>query len=316
MAKFDLAKKLRKKIKTIRETNEINLNSSDIKIKQIATALYFIDKFALRVGNEKGEDESDTVGVTSLRREHVELLDDLEIKLDFLGKDSVRYVNTVKIDPLVYKNIAEFMTNKEDSANLFDKIIPNDVNKYLQNFMKGLTAKVFRTFNASLLFERELNKISKKIDEYDGDDKINLLLDGFNKANAKVAILCNHQKNISKSFEDQVKSINSQIKEIKKKIEEIKSKSENKTDQIKKLKDRLKKLKAKKSLKIETKNISLGTSKVNYIDPRITFAFIQKHNIPVEKIFSKTLIDKFKWAMNSDNKISNDDSQNTDIDLE
>ena len=45
------------------------------------------------------------------------------------------------------------------------------------------------------------------------------------------------------------------------------------------------------------KSVSLGTSKVNYIDPRITIAFLKEHNINVEKIFSKTLINKFKWAL-------------------
>ena len=315
MAKFDLAKKLKRKIKTIREINEKNLLSSDLKKKQIATALYFIDKLALRVGNEKGEDVSDTVGVTSLRKEHVMLLDDFLIKLDFLGKDSVRYVNTVQIEPLVYKNIAEFMQNKTDEMQLFDRIIPNDVNKYLQSFMIGLTAKVFRTYNASYLFEKELKKLAKKIDEYKGDNKLNLLLDGFNKANTKVAILCNHQKNISKSFSDQLKSINTQIKDVKKNMKNAKPGS----DKLKKLKDKYTKLKAKKSLKNDTKNVSLGTSKINYIDPRITFEFIKKYNIPIEKIFSKTLIDKFKWAMdvtpiykNKQNNSDNDTDTDTD----
>lgn len=62
----------------------------------------------------------------------------------------------------------------------------------------------------------------------------------------------------------------------------------------------LKKLQAKKILKTELKNISLGTSKINYIDPRITIAFLKKHNLPIEKIFSKTLKEKFKWAMETD----------------
>lgn len=30
--------------------------------RQLATCLYFIDKLALRAGNEKGEEEADTVG--------------------------------------------------------------------------------------------------------------------------------------------------------------------------------------------------------------------------------------------------------------
>ena len=301
MAKFDLANKLRKKIKTIRAANQLNLASQDIKTKQIATALYFIDNFALRVGNEKGEDASDTVGVTSLRCEHVILLDNNTIKLDFLGKDSVRYVNTIKIDDVVYNNIKLFTANKSNDSQLFDKINPNDVNKYLQNFMKGLTAKVFRTFNASYMFYKELKKLDKKANDYTGSDKLNFLLDGFNKANAKVAILCNHQKNVSKSFSDQLSTVNAQIKSIKQKIASAKSGS----DTLKKLKSKYASLKAKKSLKLETKNISLGTSKINYIDPRITFDFIKKYNIPVEKIFSKTLIQKFKWAFNNNNNNNN-----------
>ena len=44
------------------------------------------------------------------------------------------------------------------------------------------------------------------------------------------------------------------------------------------------------------KNIALGTSKINYIDPRITIAFIKKHNIPLEKLFSKALMEKVAIA--------------------
>jgi len=41
--------------------------------KQLGTATYLIDRLALRVGNEKSEDEADTVGTCSLRVEHIEL---------------------------------------------------------------------------------------------------------------------------------------------------------------------------------------------------------------------------------------------------
>lgn len=43
----------------------------------------------------------------------------------------------------------------------------------------------------------------------------------------------------------------------------------------------------------EGKEVSLGTSKINYLDPRISFAWCKKHGIPANKIFSKTLVDKF-----------------------
>jgi DNA topoisomerase-1 len=122
MYKFELARKLKNKIKLIEKENEINLDNSSIKIKQIATALYFIDKLALRVGNEKSSEETDTVGVTSLRFEHVKLLENNNIILDFLGKDSVRYYNNIQIDNKVYKNLEEFLKNKNIGDQLFDLI--------------------------------------------------------------------------------------------------------------------------------------------------------------------------------------------------
>ena len=300
--KFDKARKLKSKIKKIREENNINLKSTDMVIKQIATALYFIDNLALRVGNEKGDDTSDTVGVTSLRVEHILLQDNNKITLDFLGKDSVRYYNTFTVDEQIYNNIKEFTVNKKPENDIFDKINSNDLNKYLQNFMKDLTAKVFRTYNASFLFQKELNSISKKFSEYDKDDKIKILLEEFNKANAKVAILCNHQKNVSKTFDTQIEKIDERIQELKNEILILRKEpvTDKITLKINKIKENIKKLKIKKSLKNEIKNISLGTSKVNYIDPRISVAFIKKHNIPIDKIFSKTLQEKFKWAFDVD----------------
>jgi DNA topoisomerase-1 len=67
-----------------------------------------------------------------------------------------------------------------------------------------------------------------------------------------------------------------------------------------KLKKQYEKMKAKKEIKLELKNISLGTSKINYIDPRITIAFMKKHSIAIDKLFTKTLQEKFKWAFDVD----------------
>lgn len=300
LKKFELARKLKRRIKSIRAENFYNLSNPDIITRQIATALYFIDNFALRVGNEKGEDEADTVGVTSLRVEHILFSDDNKITLDFLGKDGIRYNKTAKVDNQVYDNMKEFTINKSLDNDIFDKITSMDINKYLQTFMKDLTAKVFRTYNASYLFQKELNKVTKKYESYNGDDKINILLDEFNKANAKVALLCNHQKNVNKSTNKQIENIDLRIKGYRNKLRKLRKSKKAKPETIKKIKDNIKKLKDKRDLKIELKNVSLGTSKINYIDPRITVAFMKKHNLPINKIFSKSLQDKFKWAMEAD----------------
>jgi DNA topoisomerase-1 len=74
MAKFDLARKLVKKIDKIRTNYTKELTDKDDAIRQRATAVWVIDKLALRAGNEKNVDEAaDTVGCCSLRVEHIKL---------------------------------------------------------------------------------------------------------------------------------------------------------------------------------------------------------------------------------------------------
>lgn len=134
------------------------INDKDMRSKQLGTATYIIDKLALRVGNEKGEDEADTVGCCSLRIEHVKLLAGNQIEFDFLGKDSMRYHNVVGIIPEVWKNIEIFMQKKQPTNDLFDKIDAQALNDYLKELLDGLTAKVFRTYNASSTLQNELDK--------------------------------------------------------------------------------------------------------------------------------------------------------------
>ena len=65
----------------------------------------------------------------------------------------MRYVNTVKVIPQVWKNIELFRRNKEADNDLFDKIDAQALNDYLKSQMEGLTAKVFRTYNASITLQ-------------------------------------------------------------------------------------------------------------------------------------------------------------------
>lgn len=113
---------MKKHIKKIREVYESELKNKEMKIRQRATALYLIDHLALRVGNEKDEDEADTVGCCSLRVEHIKLRDPNIVEFDFLGKDSMRYQNSVAVDDRVYKNINKFMENKQPSDDLFNEL--------------------------------------------------------------------------------------------------------------------------------------------------------------------------------------------------
>ena len=47
----------------------------------------------------------------------------------------------------------------------------------------------------------------------------------------------------------------------------------------------------------ENKEIALGTSKLNYLDPRISVAWCKKWEVPIEKIYNKSQREKFAWAI-------------------
>ena len=90
------------------------MNTGNRKEEQLAVACYLIDKLALRVGNEKGEDEADTVGCCSFRCEHVEVSEEEGkssgkfVSVDFLGMDSMRYQKTVEVHEIVYDAMKRF----------------------------------------------------------------------------------------------------------------------------------------------------------------------------------------------------------------
>lgn len=63
------------------------------------------------------------------------------------------------------------------------------------------------------------------------------------------------------------------------------------------MKEQLRKLKIQRTDKDENKQIALSTSKLNYLDPRITVAWCKKMEVPIEKVFSRTHREKFQWAI-------------------
>ena len=313
--KYETARKLHKIIDRIRENYQRDWKSKEMKIRQRGVALYFIDKLALRAGNEKDEDQADTVGCCSLRVEHIELHEEKDGKqycvvFDFLGKDSIRYYNEMEVEKRVFKNLQLFMENKQTGDDLFDRLNTAILNKYLQDIMDGLTAKVFRTYNASRTLQEQLEKLT------DTDDNVAALVLTYNRANREVAILCNHQRAVPKTFEKSmanlqtkiddkrqvVKNAEKELKEAKKAAKHsgsVKEKEiyEKKKRAVQKLKEQLYKLEISATDKEENKQIALGTSKLNYLDPRISVAWCKRFNIPIEKVYNKTQRQKFQWAI-------------------
>jgi DNA topoisomerase-1 len=390
--KFEKARELKKHIERIRKDYKRDLKDDRMDTRQRATATYLIDQFALRAGNEKtpGE-EADTVGCCSLKYEHVTLKPPNTVIFDFLGKDSIRFYDEVQVDPQVFKNLKIFKKSpKGPGDDIFDRLSTSGLNKHLSSYMPGLTAKVFRTYNASWTMARLLRNMKS-------EGTIAEKVKDYNDANREVAILCNHKRTVAAGHAGSVEKMNEKInglryqqwrtkmmmidldpkikkkkgaeyferpedldddwvkqhqealveeqrQKIQKKFEKdneklvaegeaemkqkelnerlqvadelaAKFKKENKTGKVEaegkgpsiekfeaaveKLQQRIETMKIQLEDKEGNKEVALGTSKINYIDPRLTVVFSKKFNVPIERFFSKTLREKFEWAIKS-----------------
>jgi DNA topoisomerase-1 len=187
--------------------------------------MWVIDKLALRVGGEKGEEEADTYGCCSLLKEHLKFNADpsvMEIELEFLGKDSMQYKQNIEflrygdIGELVYGCLRSFCSGKADSDEVFETLTPPTLNKHLNSLMPGLTAKVFRTYNASVTLEAEL-PTAESLNGLGIQEKVLR----YNAANRQVAILCNHQKTVSKAAETMFENLNEKLMVLQKQRDEM-----------------------------------------------------------------------------------------------
>jgi len=197
------------------------------------------------------------------------------------------------------------MDNKKPGDDLFDRLNTSILNEYLNTLMPGLTAKVFRTYNASITLQEQLEKLT------DEDDNVTAKTLSYNRANREVAILCNHQRAVPKTHDKSMENLGTKIdnkkeavnkaekefKAIKKAKSGGKAEVEKKKKAVERLKEQLNKLEIQKVDKEENKTIALGTSKLNYLDPRISVAWCKRFDVPIEKVYNKTQREKFRWAI-------------------
>ena len=321
-AKYEKAVKLAKEIDKIKDKIVKDMKSKDPKISRISTVCYLIYRTAMRVGDEKDPEEADTVGATTLRKEHIKITANT-IEFDFLGKDSVRWQETVVAeghDKQFQENLKKLIEKKKPKDEIFDDITSRHVNVYYSSIVKGLTAKVFRTYLASAVVKKYLvehdNMKGKTANEKIHHAKL---------ANLEAAMLCNHKRTIPKTYEQTLQKKRDTLKNVEKDIVWNKTKvtlkkvesTEPKTDaqkkskvkriktlneQIKKQKlkhkERTEKLKLQIDLSEKTKDYNLGTSLRNYIDPRIVKAWTDEVGAEWEKMYTSALQKKFLWVQN------------------
>ncbi len=320
--KYEKAVKLGNEIEKIKDRIVKDMKSKDPKINRISTACYLIYRTAMRVGDEKDPDEADTVGATTLRKEHIKITANT-IEFDFLGKDSVRWQETVVAeghDEQFHKNLKNLIEKKKPKDEIFEGITSRHVNQYYSGIVKGLTAKVFRTYLATSV-------VKKYLLEHDTikSKTANEKLYHAKLANLEAAIMCNHKRTIPKTYEQTLQKKRDSIKKLEKekawvktqdtlkKVElkepktDIQKKSKTKriktlNEQIKKQKskhkERLQKLELQLDLSEKTKDYAIGTSLRNYIDPRVFKAWTDEVGAEWEKLYTAALQKKFLWVKN------------------
>lgn len=198
-AKYDKAWTLQENLREVRAAIRKGMRDKNEKKRQVATVAYLIDRLAMRVGDEKDEDEADTVGASTLRVEHAQVREN-EIEFDFLGKDSVRWEKTLLIqddnDRALADNLKEFERDKAPTDQLFPDITSARVNDFLKSVMPGLSAKVFRTFHASTTVQDYLTKDAKiKKDATEAQKEYVAKM-----ANLQAAMKCNHKRTPPKTW--------------------------------------------------------------------------------------------------------------------
>jgi len=322
--KYEKAVKLGNEIEKIKDRIVKDMKSKDPKISKISTACYLIYRTAMRVGDEKDPDEADTVGATTLRKEHIKITANT-IEFDFLGKDSVRWQETVVAeghDKQFHENIKKIIEKKKPKDEIFEDITSRHVNQYYSGIVKGLTAKVFRTYLATAV-------VKKYLVEHDNikGKTANEKLYHAKLANLEAAMMCNHKRTIPKTYEltlqkkrDVLKKLEKEqvwkkTQEILKKVESTESKTDtqkkSKTKRIKTLNQQIKKQKSKHKERLEklelqldlsekTKDYAIGTSLRNYIDPRVFKAWTNEVGAEWEKLYTAALQKKFLWVKNED----------------
>ena len=122
-AKYDKALKVGSSLQKIRDRVLRDLDSRDERLRQVATVCYLIDTMGMRVGDEKDEDEADTVGASTLRVEHVSL-EGNRAEFNFLGKDSVAWSKSENVPPSVAKNLKDFTKGKRREEEIFRNVGP------------------------------------------------------------------------------------------------------------------------------------------------------------------------------------------------
>ncbi len=283
--KFEKAENLGGQIRSVEDHILKNLDSEDEKRRKVATVCWLIFNVNMRVGDEKDPGEADTVGAITLRAEHVRVEGNV-LHFDFFGKDAVRWTRDIEAPEAVIRNIKHFTDSSKDY--LFEGIDSRKVTRFFSEKVKGLTAKVFRTWRCTNTVKEHLKACEIKKEDPDYTKKYCAKM-----ANLEAAKVANHKRKIPANFDERLAKKEAQFRELGA-ILKLKTEQGKATDSLCK---RIKKSEFDLMLTKETREYNLGTSLKSYIDPMVYVKWASHVGFDIGKFYPKTLRNKFSWAL-------------------
>ncbi len=183
-SKFDRMLAFSAGLPKLRERIEKDLELPGLpRRKLLATMVRLLDKTLIRIGNEEYLKANKSVGLTTMKRRHVEV-EGHKLTFTFRGKSGVQHEIAVTDGRLarIVKQLQELpgqeLFHFVDDEGQQVSIDSGDVNAYLQELCEEeVTAKDFRTWSGTMLAARALRDVGPAQTEAEAKRNVNAALD-------------------------------------------------------------------------------------------------------------------------------------------
>lgn len=329
--KFEKSKILSLKIDEIEQTVLKDVTSTNNIKRENALITYIVLTYGIRIGNDLGENnfrDKNVRGASTLCVENMILEGNNHIKLDFIGKDSVKYTESMKVNSVVYNEFKKQIKGKKPTDKIYNYATSATVNNYLKSIYDGeISIKLFRTAKAGLTLAKEIQK-RKWTNLTDKEFKNNLM-----ECCLQTSLLLNHHKTVTEeqkektmnsadrklesakiSLEKTKESVNKKLKKLysdkkdfesclegkllESKVKEIEVKEKELKKKLKSAEKKYNDIQKEVEFKMSALDVNLGTALNAYSTPHLPISLCKYADKDPSIIYSKTQLKKFEWAMN------------------
>ena len=171
-----------------------------------------------------------------------------------------------------------FCADKTPGEDVFHLLTTSLLNQKLTSYMEGLTAKVFRTFNASVTLEqvqRQVEELEEMLRRVRAGEKVKLMPEKYQAPLPKLEIPEDMAPEEAERRRQQYREERAERAQFSHMY-----KSQPSEEQVAKRLETFRGRLATMTIKLKdldnNKLVALGTSKINYMDPRITVAWCKR----------------------------------------